>query len=161
MRYRMQQHFFTLTDDYTIEDENGEPAYIVSGKFFSFGDNLTLSDAQGNELAKIEQQLLSWGPTYNIYTGGELVATIKKALFTFFNCRFSIDVPGPDDLEASGDLLDHEYAIARGNDVVATVSKTWFSLTDTYGIEVADGEDPVLVLASAIVIDLACHNKKD
>ena len=42
--------------------------------------------------------------------------------------------------------------------VVATVSKRWFSFTDTYGIEVADGEDPVLILASAVVVDMVCHS---
>lgn len=161
MRYRMHQHFFTFTDDYTVEDENGEAAFIVHGKFFSFGDNLTVSDPTGNELAKIEQQLLSWGPTYHIYRGGEKVATIKKELFTFFSCRFCIDVPGPDDLEASGDLLDHEYSIDRSGRTVASISKTYFSFNDTYGIEVADSVDPVLIVASAIVIDLACHNNKD
>jgi uncharacterized protein YxjI len=33
----------------------------------------------------------------------------------------------------------------------------WFRLTDTYGVEIADGEDPVLILASAVVIDMICH----
>jgi uncharacterized protein YxjI len=40
---------------------------------------------------------------------------------------------------------------------VATVSKRWFSLRDTYGIEIADGEDDVLILASAVVVDQVCH----
>jgi len=40
---------------------------------------------------------------------------------------------------------------------VATVSKQWFSWTDTYGVEVADGEDAVLLLASTVVIDMVCH----
>jgi uncharacterized protein YxjI len=44
--------------------------------------------------------------------------------------------------------------------VVATVSKKWLTLRDTYGVDVADGEDPVLILASAVVIDQVCHGKK-
>jgi uncharacterized protein YxjI len=43
---------------------------------------------------------------------------------------------------------------------VASVSKRWLSWTDTYGIDVADDEDPVLVLASAVVVDMACHADK-
>jgi uncharacterized protein YxjI len=31
-------------------------------------------------------------------------------------------------------------------------------LSDTYGIDVNDDEDPVLVLASAVIVDLACHS---
>jgi len=68
------------------------------------------------------------------------------------------DVPGPDDLESEGDFLDHEYTFTRGGRVVATVSKRWFTFADTYGIEIEDGEDPVLILASAVVVDMVCHS---
>jgi uncharacterized protein YxjI len=37
------------------------------------------------------------------------------------------------------------------------VSKQWFSWTDTYGIDIAAGEDDILLLASAVVVDEACH----
>src|SRR4029450_11207694 len=114
-------------------------------------------DARGNELAFVAQRMLSWGPTYEITRGDEVLAVVKKHLFTFFRATFTVDVPGPDDLEATGDFLDHEYEFRRGDEVVATVSKRWFTWTDTYGIDVAPGEDDVLVLASAVVIDLCCH----
>ena len=83
---------------------------------------------------------------------------VKKQLFTFFRCKFTVDVPGPDDLEARGDFLDHEYTFERGGRVVASVSKQWFKWTDTYGVEVVGDED-VLILASAVVIDMACHQE--
>jgi uncharacterized protein YxjI len=72
-----------------------------------------------------------------------------------------VDVPGPDDLEAEGDFLDHEYSFTRGGRLVATVSKRWFSWTDTYGIDITSGEDDVLILASAVVVDMACHPDDD
>jgi uncharacterized protein YxjI len=114
----------------------------------------------GEEVAFIAQKMLSWGPTYEIYRGGQLFAVVKKELFTFFNCRFSVDVPGPDDYEASGDFWDHEYAFVRSGRNVAQVSKRFFSWTDTYGIDVADGEDDVTILAASVVIDLCCHGDK-
>ena len=101
------------------------------------------------------------GPTYELHRGGQLYATVKKKLFTFFKCKFEVDIPGPNDLEAEGDFLDHEYTFTRHGAVVASVSKRWFSWTDTYGIDVAAGEDDILILASTIVIDLVCHNDKD
>ncbi len=85
---------------------------------------------------------------------------MKKELFTFFSYTFSIDVPGPDDPTAKGDFTDHEYAFHRGRDVVALVSKKWFSFSDTYGVDIADGEDDVLILASTVVIDMACHTDR-
>jgi uncharacterized protein YxjI len=160
MRYVMRQKFLSWADDFIIKDEQGQDAYRVDGKVFSLGDQLTLRDMEGNELAFIRQKLLAWGPTYEIYRDGELQAIVKKALFTLFRCRFSVDVPGPDDLEASGSFTDHEYTIERGGRPVAVVSKRWFSWTDTYGVEIAEGEDDVLILASAVVIDMACHGDR-
>jgi len=160
MRYVMKQKLFAFGDDFTIQDESGRDVYFVDGKAFSLGDQLSLKDMQGNELAYIRQKLFAWGKTYEIYRGGVLAAVVKKELFTLFKCRFMVDVPGPNDLEATGDFLDHEYAFSRGDRTVASVSKRWFSWTDTYGVDVADDEDPVLVLASAVVVDMACHADK-
>jgi uncharacterized protein YxjI len=160
MRYRMRQKIFAFGDDFTIQDESGRDVFFVDGKAFSLGSKLSFRDMQGKELAFIRQKLLAWGPTYEIYRDGELRAVIKKEL-TFFKCRFTIDEPGPNDMEAEGDFLDHEYELSRGGDPVASISKRWFSWSDTYGIDVAEGEDPVLVIAGAIAIDLACHEKDD
>jgi uncharacterized protein YxjI len=40
------------------------------------------------------------------------------------------------------------------------VSKAWFAWTDTYGVEVAEAADDVLILAATVVIDLCCHGDK-
>lgn len=157
MRYVMKQKLFCWGDDFTIKNEQGQDVFFVDGKAFSLGDKLSFQDMAGNELAFVSQKLLSWGPTYAVYRGQELAAVVKKALFTFLHCKFTVDVPGPDDVEAEGDFLDHEYTFTRGGRGVAAVSKRWFSWTDTYGVEIADGEDDVLLLASSVVIDMACH----
>ena len=160
MRYVMRQKIFSFGEDFVICDEDERERFHVQGKVFSLGDQLSFRDPQGNELASIRQKLLAWGPTYEIYARGALKAVVKKALFTFFNCSFSVDVPGPDDLEAKGDFFDHEYAFERGGRIVATASKRWFSWTDAYGIEIDEGEDDVLILASAVVIVLSCPQHK-
>src|SRR4051812_10969345 len=157
MRYIMKQKLFAFGDDFTIKDESGRDVYFVDGKAFSFGDKLSFQDLEGNELAFIRQKVFSWGPTYEIARDGNVVAQVKKHLFAFFHHRFTVDVPGPDDLEAEGNFTDHEYTFRRHGETVATVSKQWFSWTDTYGVDIQPGEDDVLVLASAVVIDQACH----
>src|SRR5512146_2398241 len=145
MRYVLQQKLLSWGDDYYIRDDAGHDLYFVDGKAFSIGDQLSFQDLARHELAYIRQKVLSWGKTYEITRGGELMAVVKKALFAPFHHRFTVDVPGPDDLEAEGNFTDHEYQFRRGERVVATVSKQWFTWTDTYGIEVAPGEDPVLI----------------
>jgi uncharacterized protein YxjI len=157
MRYLMKQKMFSLGDDFFIKDDAGHDVYFVDGKAISFGNQLSFQDVERNELAYIKQRVLSWGATYEISRGGEIVAVVKKQVFALLHHRFIVDVPGPNDLEAEGSFTDHEYTFRRGDRTVATVSKQWFALTDTYGIDVADGEDPLLILASAVVIDEACH----
>ncbi|MFL5582031.1 MAG: LURP-one-related/scramblase family protein [Gemmatimonadaceae bacterium] len=157
MRYVLRQKLLAFGDDFVIKDEAGRDVYFVDGRAISIGDKLSFQDMEGHELAFIKQKLLSWGKTYEISREGETVAVVKRKLFTLFHHRFTVDVPGPDDLEAKGDFLEHEYTFRRGDRVVATVSKKWFRLTDTYGVDVAPTEDPVLILASAVVIDQACH----
>ena len=157
MRYIMKQKLFSWGDDFYIKDENERDVYFVDGKALSFGDQLSFQDLEKHELAYIKQQVFSWSKTYEIYRAGSLAAVVKKELFALFHHRFTVDVPGPDDLEAEGDFMDHEYEFKRGDRVVATVSKRWFSWTDTYGIDIDDNEDQVLILASAVVVDQACH----
>jgi uncharacterized protein YxjI len=153
----MKQKLFSLGDDFIIRDEEGMDAFFVDGKVFCLGNQLSFQDMEKNELAYIQQKLLTLGQTYEIYRSGKLAAVVRKSLFTFFHCTFTVDVPGPDDLVATGSFTDHEYTFTRGDESVATVSKRWFSFSDTYGVEIADGEDDVLLLASTVVIDMACH----
>ena len=158
MRYVMKQKIFALGDDFTIRNESGEDCFLVDGKVFTIGAKLSFQDMHGNELAFIKQKLLNWGPTYEIYRNNELVAVVKKKVFTFFKCKFTVDVPGPDDLTAEGSFTDHEYAFSRESCVAATVSKKWFSWSDTYGVDIREGQDDILILASTVVIDMACHH---
>jgi len=157
MRYLMKQKLFCFGDDFVIKNEAGDDVFFVDGKVFTLGQKLSFQDMQGKELVFIQQKLLSWGPTYEIYRDGELAAVVKKHLFTLFRCAFTVDVPGPDDIEAQGSFLDMEYTFTRGGRRVAEVSKRWFSFGDTYGVDVADCEDVILILASTVVIDMVCH----
>jgi len=157
MIYLMKQKLFSWGDDFTIKDDSGQDHFFVDGKAFSLGNQFSFQDMAGNELAFIRQKLLSWGPTYEISKGDQLLATVTKKLFTFFKYTFIVDVPGPNDLQAQGDFLDHQYVFTRNGSQVAEVSKQWFTLGDTYGVQISQGEDDVLILASTVVIDMACH----
>ncbi len=161
MRYTMKKDLISFGDDYTITDEHGRGAYAVDGKAFTvLREKFSFNDLQGREVAFIREKLISLTEAFEIVRNGKVAAVVKKDLINLFRCGFTVDVPGPDDLEAQGNLLDHEYTFTRGSKTVATVSKRWFTIRDTYGIDVAEGEDPVLILASAVVIDQICHGPK-
>jgi uncharacterized protein YxjI len=159
MRYIMKQKLFSIGDKFAIRNENDEDVFFVNGAVLSLGHKLSFEDLQGNELLFISQKLLSWGPTYELYRGAEHIATIKKELFTFFNCTFDIHVDDRGDLEAQGDFSDHEYTVTRAGEAIAQISKQRFAWSDTYGVEISPGEDPVLILASTVVIDMCCHEQ--
>ena len=161
MRYLMRERILSWGDDFTIKDDAEREAFYVDGKVFSFGDKLSFNDQDGKQVVAIEQNLLSLKPQYEITRGGKTLAVVKKQLFSLFRTRFIVDVPGPDDLEARGDFLDHEYSFERGGREVARASKKWVSLSDTYSLDIDEGEDAVLILAAAVVIDLVSHPDED
>jgi uncharacterized protein YxjI len=155
MRYVIRERFFRLGEDSDITDEAGRPVLQVDGKVLTLHDTLVLRDPQGQEVARVRRRLLALRPTYEISARGQELAEVRKHFFTPFVDRFTIDIPGPDDLELKGSLLDHEFTIRRGRQTVATVSKRWFSITETYGVEIAEGEDWLVILAAVLALDLA------
>jgi uncharacterized protein YxjI len=155
-RYRMRQRLLSIGDDYWIEHEDGGRAFHVDGKALRIRKTLVLHDTTGREVAKLQERKLSVRDKMEIERDGSSIATVKKALVGFRD-RFSIDVAGGADLDARGNLVDHEYEISRDGDTIASVSKRWFAVRDTYGVAIAPGEDDALVLAITVCIDTLSH----
>jgi uncharacterized protein YxjI len=157
-RYRMREKLFAIGDDFWIENDRGERVFKVDGKVLRIRETLVLESPSGEELYKIQEKKLRVKDTMDIERGGRQVATVKKALLTPLRDRFSISVEGGDDMEAKGNIVDHEYKIERGGDEVAEVSRRWFRVRDTYGIEIKPGQDDGLLLATAVCIDQMSHD---
>jgi uncharacterized protein YxjI len=156
--YRMREKMFAIGDDYWIENGDGERLFKVDGKALRIRDTLVLEDRSGAELFTVQEKKLRIRDTMEIERGGQTVATVKKALITPLRDRFAIEVEDGDDLEAKGNVVDHEYKIERDGDKVAEISKRWFRMRDTYGIEVASGQDDGLILAVAVCIERMSHD---
>ena len=158
--YVIRERFFAIGDDFDVLDEHGTKLYRVDGKVFSVRGKVVIEDPSGAEVATVHRHLVALRPTYEIRIGGEKAAEVRKNLFTPFRDKFTIDVPGPDDLEMKGDLLAHEYVIERGGAEVAVVSKRWLTVRDTYAVQVSAGADPLLVLGSVLALDLALDREE-
>lgn len=152
-KYRMREKLVSIGDDFWIENDAGERAFKVDGKALRVRDTLKLEDASGNELYEVQEKKVRIRDTMEIEHEGRTVASVKKALVTPLRDRFAIEVDGGEDMEAKGNIVDHEYKIERGGDTVAEISKRWFRVRDTYGIQVAPGQDEPLILAVAVCID--------
>jgi uncharacterized protein YxjI len=153
--YVIKERFFSIGDDFDVLDEHGDKLLHVDAKVLSVRNKVVIEDPSGTEVASVHRHLVALRPTYEIRIGGEKAAEVKKKLFTPFRDKFTIDVPGPEDLTMKGDLLDHEYVIEREGREVAAVSKRWLTIRDTYAVQVEAGEDPLLIIASVLALDLA------
>lgn len=152
-RYLLRRQMFSIGEDFWIQNERGENVYKVDGKVLRIRETFALQDPAGNELAAIEAKLVAIRPTMTIERGGATWATVKKALFTLFRQHFEIQVDDGRVLEAQGDILNHEYQITFNGEMVASISKQWFTIRETYGVAVAPGQDDVLLLCAAVCID--------
>jgi len=154
----MRQKLLAFGDDFYIEDEQGQKVFKVDGKVLRVRDTLVFKDMAGNKLCQIQERMLRVKDTMDIEgPDGRTLATVKKALITPLRDRWTVRIKGGPDLEVQGNILDHEYRIGEGRQKVGEVSKKWFRVRDTYGVEVAEGQDDVLILAVTVAIDAMAH----
>ncbi len=156
--YQMRQRLASIGDDFWIEDEQGNRAFKVDGKALRVRQTLVFEDAAGNELARIQQRVARVRETMEIEApDGSTIAVVKKAMITPLRERWTVTIGDGPDLDVQGNLLDHEYTIEGGGQKVAEVSKKWFRVADTYGVEVAEGQSPALILAVTAALDDMAH----
>jgi uncharacterized protein YxjI len=156
--YQMRQKLVSIGDDYWIENDRGERVYKVDGKALRVRQTLIFEDRDGRELCKIQERMLRIKDSMEIEdAGGQRAAMVKKALITPLRERWVVNVAGGPDLEVQGNIVDHEYNIGEGRDKVAEVSKKWFRIADTYGVQIEQGQNEALILAVTVAIDEMAH----
>jgi uncharacterized protein YxjI len=156
VHFRMREKLLSIGDDYVIEDDDGVPRYRVNGKAIRFRDTWVLEDPEGREVARIREKKLSIRDAITIDIGGR-EAKVKKALVGIRD-RFHVEVDGGEDLKIHGNIVDHEYQIDRGGRTIAEVSKRWFRVRDTYGVDVYDPAETTLILAATVAVDALAHD---
>jgi uncharacterized protein YxjI len=152
MRYVLKHKLFSIGGDSMIKDEHGRDIFFVDGAAISLGRKLAIKDLKGHELAAIHQELIALTPKFEILEANGMKAHISMELLLLTD-RLKIDVARYVDMEARGDIFHHEYEIIHRGRRVAHISKAWISLTASYGVDIADNEDQVFLLACAVVID--------
>ena len=157
-RYQMRQRLVSIGDDYNIDNDRGEHAFKVDGKALRVRKTLIFEDPQGHELCKIQERMLRVKDTMEIEgPNGENLATVKKALITPIRDRWTVKLGNGPDLDVQGNILDHEYTIEEGRRKIAEVSKKWFRVADTYGVEIEPGQNDVVILAATVAVDMMAH----
>jgi uncharacterized protein YxjI len=157
-RYQMRQRMISIGDDYVIENDRGERVFKLDGKALRVRKTIVFEDIDGRELCKIQERMLHVKDSMEIEDpGGRRMAMVQKAMVDPVRERWTVHVEGGPDLRVQGNIVDHEYTIEGDRQRVAEVSKRWFRVRDTYGVEVAPGENDILILATTAVIDTMAH----
>jgi uncharacterized protein YxjI len=151
--YQLRRQLLAIGEDFWIQDAQGQNVYKLDGKVLTLTQTFALQDVNGNELARMQAEMFTLRKTMDVERGGQVVATVRKALFNILSQSFTVDIVGDGELQAQGDILNHEFQISGGGQVVATISKQWFAAEFMYGIAIAPGQDEVLMLCVAIAID--------
>jgi len=151
-RYQMRQDMFSIGDDWWIEDHDGNKAFRVDGKAMHVRDTFVLEDATGNEVAKIQERKMHIRDTMAIERGGKSIASVHKHLIGFRD-HIKVDLDGGGELKIKGNLTDHEYEIKGEHGKIAEISKKWFRVRDTYGVDIAANQDDALILAITVAVE--------
>jgi len=160
MRYLVQERIFSFKADFWIEDESGNRVFLVDGKALSLRETFELKDAYGNLLILIRKKFFSMRETMEIENGNGLIATVRPAFFSPIKHRYNIDLADGSRLEAVGNFIDKDWELTDGRQVVGRISRQWFRIRDTYGVEVEPGMDDALVIAIAVCIDRIYEDEK-
>jgi uncharacterized protein YxjI len=158
-RYQMREKLVSIGDDFWIENEAGQRVFKVDGKALRLRKTLKFEDAQGRELCQIQEKVARIKESMEIEgPNGEQLAMVKKALITPLRERWVAKIGNGPDLDVQGNILDHEYTIEEGRNKIAEVSKKWFRVRDTYGVEIEPGQNDILILAITVCVDMMAHD---
>lgn len=157
-RYQMREKLVSIGDDFWIEDAHGRKAFKVDGKALRVRDTLQFKDRDRNVVAQIQERKLRVKDSMEVEDAlGNQIAMVKKALISPVRDRFTVKIKDGPDLEVKGNIVNHEYTIGEGRDKVAEVSKKWFRIRDSYGVEIEPGQEDFIILAVAVCIDQMAH----
>ena len=131
--------------------------FKVDGKVLRIRKTLHLQDAAGNDRYLIKEKLVTVREVMTIETEAGPVATVKKALISPLRERYNVELAAGGEWKVQGNIVDHQYEIEGPAGKIAEVAKKWFRVRDTYGVQIAPGQDDALVLAVTIVVDTMSH----
>ncbi|WP_458244809.1 LURP-one-related/scramblase family protein [Streptomyces sp. MAI_2237] len=163
MRFQVRDRLLGFGEDYWIEDERGDKAFLVDGKAMRLRDTFELKDTQGRVLIDIHQKMLALRDTMVIERDGQALATIKRKRLSLLRNHYRVSLADGSELDVSGKILDREFAVEYDGELLAVVSRRWLHVRETYGVDIVrDDADPALLIAVAVcVIHLAEKERDD
>ncbi|MFD4144060.1 LURP-one-related/scramblase family protein [Streptomyces sp. NPDC058572] len=153
MRYLVRDKLLALGDDYWIEDEHGRHAFLVDGKALRLRDTLELKDPSGYVLITLRQKLLGLRGAMTIERDGSPLATVRRKRLSLLRNHYRVTLAEGTELDVSGKILDREFAVEYGGELLAHISRRWLRVRETYGVDVVrEDADAALLIAVAVCV---------
>ena len=152
-------HKLASLNSFTVDAPDGTNRFSVKLHLGLGKEPWTFSAPDGTEAAVMVRPPMHAHPTFTLDRPGRATVTIRKANFAPMRESWRIEGTEIGDLDVSGDLADHEFAIADATGtVVGRASRAWASIRETYVVR-CSGIDPVTAAAAAIAFDVIEHQR--
>ena len=148
MKLYIRAKRFSLKETLIVRDEKDDPIYEIKSEWLSFGRKVHIYDQNNEEAASIEEKKLGFKPQYSIYQLDAKIAEVKKD-DKMMGSDFDIDKIN---WRIAGDVEDNEFKIKENLHTIAELKKKWFSVGESFVLEVGEEENSVVALAIVIAI---------
>ncbi len=177
--YLLRQKGISLVEDYLIRDVVSGPVFRIVGTVLGMGHTLSLQNMEGAEVLKLHQSMLFPVAPWEISRDDTVAATVARTYFGAYESWegdgrdettgvtapfpigrlvkpwFSITFPLAPEVVVKGDVQTRLFTYERNGRSIAAVSNHWWETGEDFNsIEIADGEDNVMILACAVAIDM-------
>jgi uncharacterized protein YxjI len=153
MRYQVREKLFRLGEDNDILNDAGQPVLQVDGKVFSIHGLMLVNDLTGTEVGRVSRKLVALLATYEIALSSGVTAEVHQRFTGPFHPKWNVSVSGGQELEMSGNFMGHDFTLTANGQTVASVSKAWISLADSYGVDVVEGQNDLLILCAVLALE--------
>ncbi len=148
MKLLFRQRIFSWLDSYDIYDEDNRVVFRVEGKL-SIGHCLYIYDCNHEHIGTINEEVFRLLPKFRMYVNNQYIGEIYKEL-TFFTPKYHVECNG---WRIQGNVWEWDYDVLDNNQIIATISKELFHLSDTYVLHIKHAQDALYVLMIVLAID--------
>jgi uncharacterized protein YxjI len=153
MRYQVREKIFRLGEDNDILNGAGQPELQVDGKVLSLHGLMIVNDLAGTEVGRVSRKLVALRATYEITLAGGVTAEVHQRFTGPFHPKWNLSVSGGVEMEIGGNFAGHDFTITENGQTIATISKAWISLADSYGVDIVAGQNDLLLLCSVLALE--------
>ena len=158
MRYQVYEDLGHLGQDNDIFNEAGQPVLRVDGKAFSLHNFMVVKDLAGTQVAQITRNVI--GAIYEISLTGGGSAEMRHH-FSLLHPKWTISVSGGQLLEIIEEPGFHKFTVTQNGQPIATVSKAWISVSDTFGVDITEGQNDLLILCCVLSLEAEMNRHSD